>query len=54
MNLKVPPMKALIYAQDRTYDSRMISEEVKNYFKVNFLDGNPKIIEHHYSSPKSF
>ncbi|OSI13010.1 ParA family protein [Neisseria canis] len=54
MNLKVPPMKALIYAQDRTRDSRMISEEVKNYFKVNFLDGNQKLLNTIIPAQKAF
>lgn len=45
MGLTVPYLRAVIYAQDRTKDARMISDEIRNYFnKNNNLDGKQQLL----------
>lgn len=45
MGLVVPHLRAIIYAQDRTKDARMISDEIRHYFnKNNNIDGKQQLL----------
>lgn len=43
MGLPVPPLKAVIYGQDRTKDARMISDEIKSFFNKE-IDGKRQLL----------
>ena len=43
MNLPIPPLRALIYARDRTKDARIITEGIKAYFNQS-LDGKKQLL----------
>ena len=44
MGLEVPQLRAVIYAHDRTRDSRLMSEEIKKHFKDS-LDGSRVLLD---------
>ena len=52
MGLEVPLLRAVIYAHDRTRDSRLMSEEIKNHFKN--LDGSRSLLETVVPMAKSY
>ena len=52
MGLEVPLLRAIIYAHDRTRDSRLMSEEIKNHFKN--LDGSRSLLETVVPMAKSY
>lgn len=43
IGLRVPPLFALIYNQDRTRDSKEITAEIRNYFN-QFVDGKQRLL----------
>ena len=43
MNLPIPPLRALVYARDRTKDARIITEGIKAYFNQS-LDGKKQLL----------
>lgn len=46
MGLTVPYLRAVIYAQDRTKDARMISDEIRNFFnRDNNIDGKQQLLQ---------
>ena len=51
MNLPIPPLKAPIYARDRTKDARMIAENIKAYFHSS-LDGKKQLMALEIPHPK--
>lgn len=53
MNIKVPPLKAIIYAQDRTQDASMITESLKDYFN-RYIDGTQTLLNTIIPSQVSF
>ncbi len=53
MNLQVPPLRALIYAQDRTKDARFISEELRANFNRG-LDGRNQLLDTIIPAAKSY
>ena len=53
MNLQVPPLRVLIYAQDRTKDARFISEELKANFNRG-IDGRNQLLNTIIPAAKSY
>lgn len=53
MNLPIPPLRALIYARDRTKDARIISEQIKKYFNST-LDPNKRLLTLEIPSAKAY
>lgn len=53
MNIKVPPLKAIIYAQDRTQDASLITESLKTYFN-QYIDGTQSLLNTIIPSQVSF
>lgn len=43
MGLPMPQLRALIYAQDRTKDARLITEEIRQFFNKN-IDGRQQLL----------
>lgn len=43
MNLPIPPLRALIYARDRTKDARVITDSIRDYFNKS-LDGKKQLL----------
>ncbi|MBQ9725665.1 MAG: ParA family protein [Neisseriaceae bacterium] len=43
LGLRVPPLFALLYKQDRTRDSKEISAEIRHYFN-QFIDGKKRLL----------
>ena len=43
INLEVPPLRALIYAQDRSRNARLIADEIKAEFNTS-IDGKNQIL----------
>lgn len=53
MNLPIPPLRALIYARDRTKDARIISEKIKKYFNST-LDNNKQLLNLEIPAAKAY
>lgn len=50
MGLSVPQLRAVIYAQDRTKDARLVADEIRAFFNQN-LDGSQQLL--HTRVPKA-
>lgn len=54
MGLPTPPLRAVIYARDRTRDARMITEEMREFFLANNLDRSRSLLQTEVPEAKAY
>ncbi|MRN39294.1 ParA family protein [Neisseria sp. N95_16] len=53
MGLAMPQLRAVIYAQDRSKDAKLIAQEIREFFSAS-LDDRKKLLQTHVPEAKSY